>query len=98
MKLKIKQFIYGLFNHKFNNIDTDCKCEMNGGNAVLVETCCIEVGDKCKIKTKRKKYIGEFNGVFLPDKYSPNIYYIIKTDGGKTHHILGDSITSISKL
>ena len=40
MKLKIKQFICGLFNHKFNNIDTDCKWNEKECTYTITEICC----------------------------------------------------------
>ena len=40
MKLKIKQFICGLFNHKFNNIDTDCKWNEKEDTYTITEICC----------------------------------------------------------
>ena len=40
MKLKIKQFICGLFNHKFNNIDTDCKWDEKEDTYTITEICC----------------------------------------------------------
>ena len=40
MKLRIKQFICGLFNHKFNSIDTVCKYNGKEDTYTITETCC----------------------------------------------------------
>ena len=40
MKVKIKQFICGLFNHKFNSMDTDCKWNEKEGTYTITEICC----------------------------------------------------------
>lgn len=62
---------------------------------VLSQICYLKIGDRCVIRTKKGKFIGEFRGTSLPNYFSANRYYIIKTNDGKIKHIVDDSIISI---
>lgn len=70
----------------------------NGNEQLLCQTCFLQIGDRCVIKTKKRKYIGEFRGTFLPDYFSPNRYYNIRMDNGEIKHIIDDSIISIENI
>ena len=55
MKQKIKQFLCGLRQHKFQSVDTDCKINDKNNTVTITETCC-RCGKQFSFTTDKKNF------------------------------------------